>query len=146
MTRSNARELAVHLIYAQEFTGDEPEMVIATRLEKEYYGNLSAEAYELANYFLLVLCFTGFGTAYEMPTLIGIVRAGGDSKFVFWNDLISIFGITIPLSFLAAFVFNWHPAIVVLCLNSDQVFKCGAAFFKSNSYTWMKNLTRKEQS
>lgn len=106
------------------------------------YGNLSAEAYELANYFLLVLCFTGFGTAYEMPTLIGIVRAGGDSKFVFWNDLISIFGITIPLSFLAAFVFNWHPAIVVLCLNSDQVFKCGAAFFKSNSYTWMKKLTR----
>ena len=106
------------------------------------YGNLSAEAYELANYFLLVLCFTGFGTAYEMPTLIGIVRAGGDSKFVFWNDLISIFGITIPLSFLAAFVFNWHPALVVLCLNSDQVFKCGAAFFKSNSYTWMKKLTR----
>ncbi len=43
MTRGNARELAVHLIYAREFTGDEPEMVIATRLEKEYYSNLSGE-------------------------------------------------------------------------------------------------------
>ena len=43
MTRCNARELAVHLIYAREFTGDEPEMVIATRLEKEYYGSLSQE-------------------------------------------------------------------------------------------------------
>ena len=43
MTRGNARELAVHLIYAREFTGDEPEMVIATRLEKEYYNNLSGE-------------------------------------------------------------------------------------------------------
>ena len=43
MTRGNARELAVHLIYAREFTGDEPEMVIATRLEKEYYSNLSEE-------------------------------------------------------------------------------------------------------
>ena len=43
MTRANARELAVHLIYAREFTGDEPEMVIACRLEKEYYANLSAE-------------------------------------------------------------------------------------------------------
>lgn len=106
------------------------------------YDNLSPEAYSLANAFLLVLCFTGFGTAYEMPTLIGIVRAGGDSRFVFWNDLISIFGITIPLSFLAAFVFNWHPAIVVLCLNSDQVFKCGAAFIKANRYTWLRNLTR----
>lgn len=43
MTRANARELAVHLIYAREFTGDEPELVIATRLEKEYYGMLSSE-------------------------------------------------------------------------------------------------------
>ena len=43
MTRANARELAVHLIYAREFTGDDPESVIATRLEKEYYGQLSEE-------------------------------------------------------------------------------------------------------
>ena len=43
MTRGGARELAVHLIYAREFTGDEPEMVIATRLEKEYYSKLSGE-------------------------------------------------------------------------------------------------------
>ena len=43
MTRGNARELAVHLIYSQSFTGDEPEQVVATRLEKEYYQKLSAE-------------------------------------------------------------------------------------------------------
>ena len=43
MTRANARELAVHLIYAREFSGDEPEMLIATRLEKEYYSQLSEE-------------------------------------------------------------------------------------------------------
>ena len=44
MTRGNARELAVHLIYAREFSGDEPQMVIAARLEKEYYNNLSQES------------------------------------------------------------------------------------------------------
>lgn len=43
MTRSNARELAVHLIYSQSFTGDEPEMVVSARMEKEYYEKLSAE-------------------------------------------------------------------------------------------------------
>ena len=43
MTRGNARELAVHLIYSQSFTGEEPEQVVATRLDKEYYKNLSAE-------------------------------------------------------------------------------------------------------
>lgn len=43
MTRANARELAVHLIYSQGFTGDEPDVVVATRLEKEYYKLLSQE-------------------------------------------------------------------------------------------------------
>ena len=43
MTRGNARELAVHLIYAREFTGEEPAQAVSTRLEKEYYANLAEE-------------------------------------------------------------------------------------------------------
>ena len=43
MTRADARELAVHLIYGRNFTGEEPEQVVALRLNKEYYAQLSAE-------------------------------------------------------------------------------------------------------
>lgn len=43
MTRANARELAIHLIYGRDFTGEEPETVVATRLNKEYYQQLSSE-------------------------------------------------------------------------------------------------------
>ena len=43
MTRADARELAVHLIYGRDFTGDEPEQVVALRLNKEYCEKLSAE-------------------------------------------------------------------------------------------------------
>ena len=43
MTRANARELAVHLIYGRNFTGEAPEEVVATRLNKEYYAKLAAE-------------------------------------------------------------------------------------------------------
>ena len=43
MTRGNARELAVHLIYGREFTGEEPNTVVQTRLDREYYSKLSAE-------------------------------------------------------------------------------------------------------
>ena len=43
MTRADDRELAVHLIYSCIFTGDEPEKIIAARLDKEYYGQLSEE-------------------------------------------------------------------------------------------------------
>ena len=43
MTRANARELAVHLIYGWDFTGEEPQQVVTTRLNKEYYATLSDE-------------------------------------------------------------------------------------------------------
>ncbi len=43
MTRANARELAVHLIYGADFTGEEPQTVVNTRLNKDYYPALSAE-------------------------------------------------------------------------------------------------------
>lgn len=43
MTRANARELAVHLIYGRDFTGEEPGAVVATRLDKDYYKLLSEE-------------------------------------------------------------------------------------------------------
>lgn len=43
MTRANARELAVHLIYSRDFTGEEPDRIIAARLDKKYYDLLSAE-------------------------------------------------------------------------------------------------------
>jgi N utilization substance protein B len=43
MTRANARELAVHLIYGRDFTGEEPEQVVAVRLANEYYAKLSQE-------------------------------------------------------------------------------------------------------
>ena len=43
MTRANARELAVHLIYGRDFTCEEPEQVVALRLDKEYYSRLSGE-------------------------------------------------------------------------------------------------------
>ena len=43
MKRADARELALHLIYGRGFTGEEPEQVVSTRLDKEYYTQLGAE-------------------------------------------------------------------------------------------------------
>ncbi len=43
MTRANARELAIHLIYGRTFTGEEPEQIVSVRLEEDYYNALSQE-------------------------------------------------------------------------------------------------------
>ncbi len=43
MTRSAAREIAVHLIYAVQCTGESVETVLCDRFEETYYALLSAE-------------------------------------------------------------------------------------------------------
>ena len=43
MTRSNAREVAVQLIYEIDYTGEDPAQAIETRMDRSYYSGLSAE-------------------------------------------------------------------------------------------------------
>lgn len=40
MTRSNAREIAVHLVYALPFTGEPAEQMLDERMNQEYYSGL----------------------------------------------------------------------------------------------------------
>lgn len=106
---------------------------------------LSPETHELANQFLIILSVVFVGMGYQMPTLDGIVRGGGNPGYVMKLNLISIWGIVLPISFLAAFYFGAPPAVVVICLNADQIFKCVPAFFKTNYGNWMTKLTRRDE-
>ena len=77
-----------------------------------------------------------------MPVNVGSIRGGGDTRYAVILDLISIWGLVIPFSCLAAFVFHWPAVAVVICLNADQVFKCVPAAIYGNSYRWVRDLTR----
>ena len=65
-----------------------------------------------------------------MPTNGGIIRRSGSIAYSMKVDLISTWGIVIPLSMFMAFVVKASPAVVVCCLNADQIFKCVPAFFE----------------
>ena len=103
---------------------------------------LSPEAMELANTFLIILSVVCMTMSYQMPTNNGIIKGGGNTMYVIKMDLISIWGIVIPLSFIVAFVVKASPAVVVCCLNADQIFKCIPAFIEANYGNWIRKLTR----
>lgn len=104
--------------------------------------DLAPATKEMANTFLIILSVVCVGMSYQMPTNIGIIRGGGSAGFVVKVDIISIWGIVLPLSFIMAFVVKASPAVVVCCLNADQMFKCVPAFIKANYGNWIKKLTR----
>ena len=115
-------------------------MIIRVPLLRVY--NISDETRALANAYMIIQSVVLVTMSYQMPTNGGIIRGGGDTRFVMILDLISIWGIVLPLSCLAAFVWKLSPIAVIMLLNSDQVFKCVPAFIRVNSYKWIKRLTR----
>lgn len=103
---------------------------------------ISDETRALANSFFLIQSIVIFTMSYQMPVNAGILRGGGDTKFPLILDLISFCCIVIPLSYLAAFHWGASAVVVVMLLNSDQVFKCIPAFFRVNGFGWVRQLTR----
>ena len=103
---------------------------------------LEPETRRLANQFLIVLSVICVTMNYQMPVNVGIIKGGGDTRYVLINDLISIWCIVLPVSFIMAFVVHASPLVVICCLNADQVFKCIPGFFKVNYGHWAKKLTR----
>lgn len=103
---------------------------------------LDAGTRDLADHFLGVLCVIVMTMSYQMPVNAGIIKGGGDTRYCMIVDLISIWGIVIPISWAMAFLVKAPATAVIWCLNADQIFKCLPAFIKVNYGHWMKKLTR----
>jgi len=106
------------------------------------FYSFSEETQVIARQFMTILSISVVFTSYHAPCFTGIIRAGGDTKFVFITDAICSWAFVLPLSFLAAFVFNAPPWVVFLCIFSDQFYKWIIAFIKTNRFKWIINLTR----
>jgi putative MATE family efflux protein len=106
------------------------------------FYNFQQETQVIARRFMTIMSMSVVFTSYHAPCFTGIIRAGGDTKFVFIVDAICSWVFVLPLAFLAAFVFNAAPWVVFLCIYSDQFYKWIIAFIKTNRFKWIINLTR----
>ncbi|MGG6310906.1 MATE family efflux transporter [Paenibacillus macerans] len=112
-------------------------LFLAKDVVLDFYS-ISPESKALALQFMTVLSVTAVGTAYHMPSLTGIVRSGGDTKFVLYNDFIFMWLIVLPSAVLCAVVFELSPLVTFVCLKSDQILKCFVAVVKVNRYRWIR--------
>ena len=106
--------------------------------------SLTPNALRLADQIMVVICFVMVGMAYQMPVCNGVLRGSGDTKFSLLLNTVSVYAIVMPLSLLAAFVWQLPVPLVVLCIQSDQIFKGLPVFLRVRSGKWIKHLTRDE--
>lgn len=109
------------------------------------FYKISQETKELASYFMIILSLTSIGTAYQMSCSTGILRGGGDTKFVLRVDLLFMWGVVIPFSFMAASSPSVSPIFVFVLLKCDQILKCVVYFVRVNKYKWINAFEIQEK-
>lgn len=91
---------------------------------------------------MLVICSCYMvGRSVNGTTIGGIFCAGGDSRFGFLCDAVTMWCITVPLGFLAAFVLRLPVVFVYIIVNLDEIIKLPAVYRHYKKYKWVKDLT-----
>ena len=91
---------------------------------------------------LLINTYYVMGQAVNTTLIAGAFRAGGDSRFGFFCDLIDMWGYAVPLGFFAAFVLKLPVLWVYFLLCTDEFVKWPWVIHHYRSGKWLKNITR----
>ncbi len=92
-----------------------------------------------------IMTVTAFLLLFRGPenvNMMGILRGGGDSRFVLVADIIFMWTLAIPLGFFVAFQLGWPVAAVFIVLKIDEILKTFLSFWRLRNNNWVRNVTR----
>lgn len=108
--------------------------------------DLTPTATYYLKYMLYMCSYYILGRSINSTTIGGIFAAGGDTKFGFICDTITMWAFIVPLGMLAAFVWNLPVLAVYFLLNLDEMIKLPAVYIHYRKYKWVKNLVADKAS
>ena len=103
--------------------------------------NLTPDAAEYARWFMVIFAVIWPFSAMEMTGMIATLRAVGDGKTGFINDIFTLWLITIPLAALGAFVLDLSPYAVISIIKFNIVLEALVGIWRIRSMKWVRNLT-----
>ncbi|TLM83840.1 MAG: MATE family efflux transporter, partial [Actinobacteria bacterium] len=104
--------------------------------------DLTTTAQNYLSGMLYICAYYCIGKSINSTIIGGIFPAGGDPKFGFWTDTIVMWGIILPLSYLAAFVWHLQPILLYAIISLDEVIKLPIAIIRYYQFRWLNNITR----
>ena len=96
-------------------------------------------------FIMLMMCsYYILGRAINSILIGGIFSAGGDTKFGFICDTLTMWAFIVPLGFLSAFVLDLPVMVVYFILNLDEIIKIPAVIIHYRKYKWVRNIIEEE--
>ncbi len=84
--------------------------------------------------------------AFNLHMIVGILRSGGDTTFSFITEFLGVWGIGVPIAFLAGLYFRLSLPAVYLLVGLEEVFKFIMTGLRFRSGKWINDLTRTEKN
>ena len=103
---------------------------------------LTSEAQSYLTFMFFVMSYFTVAQALNTTLVVGVFRSGGDTKFGLVLDVGTMWGCSILLGALAAFVFHAPVQIVYMLLMSDEIIKLPITLKRFYGYKWIKDVTR----
>ena len=107
-------------------------------------AELTPQSQEYLRWMIVVCAINLIGMSNNSAVISGIFPAGGDTRFGFICDVITLWVIVVPLGMLGAFVWDLPIWVVYIFINMDEWVKMPAVFHHYRKYRWVRNLTREE--
>ena len=107
--------------------------------------DLTPAAEEYLMYMLLMCSYYILGRSINAVLIGGVFPAGGDTKFGFICDSVTMWAFIVPVGALAAFVFNLPVMAVYFILNLDEIVKLPVVFIHYRKYGWAQNIVNDKQ-
>ncbi|MBR5251697.1 MAG: MATE family efflux transporter [Oscillospiraceae bacterium] len=120
---------------------------ITLLVSKPFVGfyNITEETRLIAFELLAVMAVLTIFQTVSGINMFGTLRGGGDSKFVLFFDVSSMWLFSVPLGWLSGLVLGWPVWAVCICLRSGDIFKCFGAVARIMSGKWVKDVTRTDE-
>lgn len=120
-------------------------ILLSNPLVLMFTTSLTKQAHAYLQIMLYVCSYYMIGKSINSTVVAGIFCAGGDTKFGFICDAITMWIIIIPLGTFAAFILHLPVLAVYFLLNLDELIKLPAVYRHYKQYKWVKNLTINQQ-
>jgi putative MATE family efflux protein len=103
--------------------------------------NISDLARQYGWQIISLLALITFFQSIACTILIGVLRGGGDSRFVLLVDIVFLWLVCIPAGFFVGLYLHWPVFAVYLVIKSDEIIKVAVCVPRMLKGNWVRDLT-----
>lgn len=102
--------------------------------------NISATVYDHTATMLMIFSLTFAIEAYNMISVLGILRSGGDTKFCLYMDLVAVWVIGLAMALIGGILLKLPIPMVYAMVFAQEIFKAILLTHRIKSKKWIRSL------